>query len=122
MAGSRWEEVEIQAVRLEVAVARRQGVEAVVGEGDGLGVLELRKDLRLEDVQAVDVVALGGDDRDAARLAREAKNFSSLLRSLSPTVMKAWYSSQRKMTSRQCRSGRLPSWGCGRVWRAASPA
>ena len=39
-----------------------EGVEAVVGEGDGLRVLQLREDFRLEDAQAVDVVALGGGD------------------------------------------------------------
>ena len=54
--------VHVDEVRLQVHKRRGQGVEAVVGERDGLGVLELGKGLDVEAEVAQGVVALGGRD------------------------------------------------------------
>src|SRR5476649_1573943 len=59
--------VHVEVVRLEIAVRRRLGIQAVVGQDDGLGVLELREDLRLEHVIEEEAVRLRGTDRRPLR-------------------------------------------------------
>ena len=56
-------DVDVQIVRLQVAVLRRQRVEAVVRQGDGLGVLEFREDAGREDELVVGCVTLAGTQR-----------------------------------------------------------
>src|SRR5471032_1180247 len=59
--------LDVEVVRLEIAVRRRLGIEAVVRQDDGLGVLELGEDFRLEHVIEQEAVCLGGADRGAMR-------------------------------------------------------
>src|SRR5882672_12155370 len=50
----------IEVVVLQVAKTRRMGIEPVIGEDDGLSVLEFREDLRLKSEIPLSVVTLGG--------------------------------------------------------------
>src|ERR1700687_1028359 len=59
--------VHVEVVRLEIAVRRRLGIEAVVRQDDGLGVLQLGEDLRLEHVVEDEAVRLRGTDRGPMR-------------------------------------------------------
>src|SRR5450631_1950449 len=70
--GSRGEVIEVagvyvEVVRLEIAVRRRLGIQAVVRQDDGLSVLELGEDLRLEHVVEQEAVRLRGTDRGSLR-------------------------------------------------------
>src|SRR5471032_820636 len=70
--GSRGEVIEVarvhvEVVRLEIAVRRRLGIEAVVRQDDGLGVLELCEELRLEHVVEDEAVRLRRTDRGPLR-------------------------------------------------------
>ena len=53
----------VEVVRLQVAVLRRERVDAVVRQHDGLRVLELREHARREDVLVVRRVALARAQR-----------------------------------------------------------
>src|SRR5258708_1419522 len=57
----------VEVVRFQVAVRRRLRIEAVVWQDDGLRVLELRKDLRLEHVVEQEAVRLRGTDGGPVR-------------------------------------------------------
>ena len=59
--------LDVEIVRLEIAVRRRLRIEAVVRQDDGLGVLQLGEDLRLEHVVEQEAVRLGGTDRGPVR-------------------------------------------------------
>jgi hypothetical protein len=53
----------VEIVRLEIAVGRRLGIEAVVRQDDGLRVLQLSEHLRFEDVLTHEAVTFRSADR-----------------------------------------------------------
>src|SRR5471032_2574376 len=59
--------LDVEVVRLEIAVRRRLGIEAVVRQDDGLGVLQLGEDFGLEHVVEQEAVRLRGADRGPLR-------------------------------------------------------
>src|ERR1043166_8552138 len=59
--------LDVEVVRLEVAVRRWLGIQAVVRQDDRLRVLEFREDFRLEHVVEQQAIRLRGTDGSSVR-------------------------------------------------------
>src|SRR4051812_16552288 len=59
--------LDVEIMRFEVAVRRRERIRAVIGENDRLGILQFCEDPRLEHVVHLNGVGLRRTDRSAMR-------------------------------------------------------